>query len=86
MVDLARYAVPGNATHDWRVVLMTKLLLIALVLFCVVLVWPELRPLLFVGGFCWVTGFMVGTRHRAKHDAELVTARLVRGAQTWQAE
>jgi hypothetical protein len=33
---------------------MTKLLLVSLVLFYVALAWPELRPLLVVGLFCWV--------------------------------
>lgn len=63
---------------------MSRLLMVAAVIFIMVMVLPELRTLMLVGAFCWFGGFVGGTQHRAKHDAELHANRLERGVQTWQ--
>ncbi len=49
------------------------------------MVLPELRPLLLVGVFSWFGGFVGGTQHRAKHDAELSQARQARSVRTVEA-
>ncbi len=58
--------------------MMGKITLLFVVLFVVALVLPELRSTLFISGFCLVTGFMIGTQHRAKHDADLHARRAER--------
>ena len=57
---------------------MPKLLLIGVAWFVVAILAPELRPVLVVGAFCWFGGFVVGTQHRAKHDAQLHANRAER--------
>ncbi len=54
---------------------MGKITLLFVVLFLVALVLPELRSTLFIGGFCVVTGYMLGAQHKARHDAELSATR-----------
>ena len=64
---------------------MNKLLLIGVAWLVLAMVLPELRPLLLVGAFYWFGGFVGGTQHRAKHDAELSQARQARGVRTVEA-
>ena len=57
---------------------MGKIAVLFVAWIVVAMVLPELRPLLVVGAFCWFGGFVGGTQHRAKHDAELKQARQTR--------
>ena len=52
--------------------------MVALVLFIVAMIAPELRTVMLVGSFCAVGGFMVGSQQTAKHDAELHANRAER--------
>ena len=57
---------------------MGKIVALFVGLFVVALVLPEVRALLFVGGFCLVTGFMIGSQQTARHTAELHAHRAER--------
>jgi hypothetical protein len=57
-----------------------KITLLFVVLFVVALVLPELRSVLFIGGFCLVTGYMVGSQQTARHTAELHANRAERAS------
>jgi hypothetical protein len=64
---------------------MVKITFLFVALFVVALVLPELRSVLFVGGFCVVTGYMLGAQHKARHDTELSYNRLLRGVRSVEA-
>lgn len=64
---------------------MSKLLLVAVSLFVVAMVLPELRALLFVGGFGLIVGFMVGMQQKTRHDTEVSYNRLLRGVRSIEA-
>ena len=57
---------------------MGKIVALFVGLFIVALVLPEVRALLFVSGFCLVTGYMMGMQHRANYTAELLSHRAER--------
>jgi hypothetical protein len=57
---------------------MSKLLMVGLVVFAVVMIAPELRAMMLVSGVSVMIGMMIGMQHRAKHDTELSYNRLLR--------
>ena len=60
---------------------MGRLALVGFVLFIVVMVLPELRTLMLVGGVGVMIGVMVGMQHASKHTAELHANRVERMAE-----
>ena len=60
---------------------MAKLWLIAAAWLVLALLAPELRPLLGIGSFCWVTGMMVGYQKGFAAKVELMSARAERQAE-----
>lgn len=57
---------------------MRNLIIVSLIIFTIAIVLPELRPLLLVGSFCALSGFMVGSRRKAVSDSELSSERTAR--------
>jgi len=60
---------------------MRKLIITLALLFTIAIILPELRPLLLVGAFCLLVGFMVGSQRKAASDSELTQARTARLAE-----
>ena len=60
---------------------MRNLIIVSLIIFTIAIVLPELRTLLFVGSFCYLSGFMVGSQRKAAVDAKLTKARMARLAE-----
>jgi hypothetical protein len=60
---------------------MGKVALVALVLFVVAMVWPELRTLMLVSGVSVMLGMMIGSHHTSRHTAELHANRAERQAE-----
>ena len=59
---------------------MSKVALVALVLFVIAMVLPELRGMMLVGGVGVMIGAMIGMQHAAKHTTELHADRAERVA------
>ena len=57
---------------------MRTLIIVSLIIFTIAIVLPELRTLLFVGSFCYLSGFMVGSQRKTASDVELTRAHTAR--------
>jgi hypothetical protein len=57
---------------------MSKVALVALVLFVIAMVLPDLRTVMLVGGVGVMIGYMVGSQQAARHTAALSYNRLLR--------
>jgi hypothetical protein len=59
---------------------MRNLIIIAVTIFTIAIIAPELRPLLLVGSICIVAGYMLGARYGGKEYVKLMDARAERMA------